>query len=572
MSDARKIIAPTPDIIAGARDVSERWYLNLALWSQYSGLRVDGHPFSFDRHLYLLPIYMDRSLDIVVMKSAQMGLTIAELLRCFHQALHHEAWGYPYPIKIGFYFPDKSGVLDVVRDRVEPLLASSPELQPYSTQPTKLLKRIGPSSVYFRYMAGKSTKDSIPLMSLFFDEVRLMSPRDVFQAYERVSAAEIKYKFHASTAGVPDTDIHGLFLESDQKWFYTRCTRCQYEQCLPLEFPDCIAEHTIGTEKGKIYYICKSCRLPLEDNQRGRYIPHGDPLHEVSGYQFSQLVSKKITAREIWRMFQTTDNIPEFWNAKLGMPYVDEENRPVHMGGLVDNEYQNISTLAEWGQYTGQTYMGVDQMMNLNYVTIIEVRGEERRLVWFEIIEDRDPFARLYQLMEDYSVSVCVCDSEPNTNDALKFARAFNRRVFLAKYGLYPDLVRWDDHWRPKRAHKKAAQEEFYQYRVFLDKYQSIGRTLEWIRRGRVQWPNPERLVQEALPLGGGARMPYPVMKTHAFHHYSSPIRIKIMENEEEQRYRFAWKFTMGDPHALDSLNYAITASLRRRSIAGWWS
>jgi len=551
----------------------ELWSYQFCLWAEYSGIKVDGHDFSFHGHNYLTPLYMDRSLEIVLMKAAQMGATIWMLLKSFHMALFPEAWGFvvhgkKMPINVGFYFPNRDLVNLMVKGRVEPMMKSTPFLEPFSREKSRQWKPINDCALWFMYMGGTSTKDAVPLMSIMLDEVRLMDTKDVRQAHERVSHSPLKYKVHASTAGYPEGDIHKLFLESDQKWFHTICERCGTDQVMPLEFPNCVAEHTIGPRRGDVYFICKkpSCRGEITNAQRGMYLPHGDPNHPVSGYQFSQLISSRASAFEIWRFFKETDNIKEFWNAKLGMPFVDEENRPVTIELLESG--QNVNPLIEWGQHSGGTYMGIDQMMNLNYHTIVEVRGESRRIVWIEITEDTDPFKRSAELMEEFDIGVCVCSTEPNTNDALKFANNFKKRVYLAKEGGYEDMQRWNDHWRPKKQLLKASKETYYQYRCFLDKYQSIGRTLEWIRDARITWGDPDKFIREQTPLKGGRLMPMPVLRTHYYPHMCCAVREKEEigdPKKEEKKYKWKWRFIGHDPHGLDSLNFAITASTRKR-------
>lgn len=549
----------------------EMWYLSFSMWAEMSGVKVDGYNFSFYGHSYLVPMYMDRSPEIVLMKSSQMGATIWMVLKAIHMCLYPEAWGFiengeRMPVNIGFYFPNRDGVNLTVKGRVEKIFKSTPELLPYSNEKSRQWKPIGDSALWFMYMGGTSTKDSVPLMGILMDEVRLMDTRDIRQAQERVSHSPIKYKVHASTAGYPKGDIHKLFLDSDQKWFHTICDKCGKDQVLPEEFPNCIAEHTYGPRKGHIYYICKFCRLEIADTQNGIYVPHGDPNHEASGYQISQLISHRITAREVLRIYQETDNIKEFWNAKLGMPYLDEDMRPVSLEMLESG--QNVNPLAAWGVPTSETYMGIDQMSNLNYVWILSVRGTERRTCHVEIIEDKDPFFRCGQLMEEYNVAICVCSYEPNTNDALAFANDFPKRVYLAKEGGYEDMHRWNDSWKPKKQLRKAEAETYYKYRVFIDKYSSILRTLEWVRDQRVTWPDPNGLIQEATPLRGGRVERSPIMVTHMYEHLSCPVKEKeeIGDTKKERReYVWKWRFVGVDPHGLAALNFACTASTRKK-------
>lgn len=542
-----------------------------ALWAQLSGLKVDNKEFKFTGHRFLYPLYADRSNDLRVMKSAQMGATIWMALRAFHQALYPYAWGFDTPIPIGFYFPGQQGLNLMVKSRMEPMMRNCPDLEPYASSGDRMWKPINESTLYFFYMGGKATKDSTPLSSIFFDEVRLMKLADINQAYERVSANDFNFKCHVSTAGLPSQDIHKLFMNSDQKWFTTVCEGCGHEQILALNFPQCIIEHPAhSTRAGDTYYACLKCQKEFRDTQHGLYVPHGDPRHEYSGYHFSQLIShhKSRTAKEIIKSWRESDNMKEWTNGKLGIPYEAADTRPLNMSILESC----VDSSLEWEMDEGGVhFMGVDQMLGLNYVFIVSKRpgNDQRRIAWFEIIEDENPWVRTAQLMEDFNVKVCLVDGEPNGNEALRFAQAFRKRVFLVKRGGYDDVIRWGDKNKKKAHFKKATKDSFYQYRVFLDKYKDIERTCSWIKDGQVIWPDPNRRIQQARPLGGGLPVASPIMSTHAYVQLCSPLRNKNVTNENTGEYKWEWLFAAdglngSDPHGLDALSYALRASERK--------
>lgn len=534
--------------------------LHPAIWAASSGVLVDGASFSFKNHRYQYPLYCDKSQDIVVMKSAQMGATIWMALRAMHQAIYPEAWGYTRPIKVGFYFPDATGVNMLVKGRIEPMLRSTPFLSPYAREQSRAWKPFGKSALYFFYMEGRSSKDSTPLMSTFFDEVRLMNPSSIGQALERLGHSERPHRVLASTAGLPESDIHRLFLDSDQKYFTTICERCGCEQILCLEFPECIVEHLRGTMAGQTYYQCKKCKQRINDPQHGRYIAHGDPKHHRSGYQFSQMLSHAPTATpaSLLSSYREALNKKEWVNAKLGIPFIDTNNQPLSPEMLE----RNISPLIQWGKPIGTCFMGIDQMVGFNVVCIVARRGEGRQVVWYEIIESLNPWNRTAQLMEDFDVEVCFLDSEPNANEALRFARDFDRRVFLVKRGSYADLIRWQAPRKVREGHRKAEKESFYEMRVFLDKYKDIERTIEWLKELRVRWGVPEELTQIATPLRGGRPTEQAVWRTHAIPQISSPIRVE--ESDGEGGTSWKWHFVGGDPHSLDALCYALRASEKK--------
>lgn len=560
--------------------VLHRWMKRrLSLWSTMSGVKVDHRDFQLLDMPHLYPMFADRSEDIRVMKAAQRGATIFMLLKASHMCLYPDTWGFPHAIKVGFYFPEKSGVSRLVKDRYIPLQYSCPDLEPYAGEQRQDMRPVGDSTLYFLFMAGTSTKDSVPLNALFIDEVRLISLDDIYQAYARLFASKPwKWKTHVSTAGYPDNDIHFLFLDSDQKWYYTTCEHCGMDQILSEEFPNCIAEPAPHSTIQRYYYICKNprCRKEITDPKQGKYIAH-NPGHEFSGFQFSQLCGGLdingdwfVSPKQVMQMYRTTKDMKEFYNSVIGVPFVDETNRPIHMGMLPNF----VNTMLDWGDPLGETcYAGIDQMMNLCYMWIIARRGQKYRVVWFEVIEGSDPFRRCGQLMNEYDVYACVCDALPNANEALRFAQDFEGKVFLAYYGEQGDAAWWDDDYHTPKKYRKVRKGTYSKYKVHFDKYKSYSFTLSAIATGQVEWPDPKEHIVTCRPYKGGLQQPLPVMITHAYPHFCSAVREQVVREEAQAKktaqltvdaYKYRWIFLGCDPHALSALNNAIWATERK--------
>jgi len=536
----------------------------LDLWAQYSGIKVDGNEFTFKNHNYLYPLFADRSEDIVLMKAAQMGATVFMLVKSYHMGLFPESWGFHGAIKIGFYFPEHRGVSRMVKDRAIPMMYTCDDLLPYAKEQRQDIRPVGDSSLYFLYMGGTSTKDSVPLNVLFFDEVRLVNLDDIMQAHHRVLHSHPRrYKHHVSTAGYPQDDIHALFLKSDQKWWHVKCESCGHYQCMPQAFPDCIAEHTHGPKAGQCYYICLKCKSKINDVQKGGFIA-AKPGHPVSGYQISQLNSRLITPYEILNQYRDATDKKEFYNSILGIPFVNKESKPV-TEDMLDN---NVRPLLRWGEATSQTFMGIDQMMGLNYAIILEKVGAEKRVVWFEIVDEDDPWTRMYELMQEFKVSVCVCDAVPNSNEAAKFARAFERKVFLAYYGNYKDPVRWEEGSRIGKGFRRAEKSTYNRYKVYLDVYRTMDYTLQLLATQQIVWPDPDQHFIVCTPFKGGRKDAYPIMKSHGYPMFACAVREHKLIDKNSKATKHMWNFVGMDPHALHTLNYAVYASERKRTAS----
>jgi hypothetical protein len=545
---------------------------NFALWAATSGIEVDHRPFNFADHKYMLPMYLDMSKMIALMKAAQMGATIWMLLRLLWFSLNNS-------VKACLFFPTQDGVGKLSKDRLAPLIRSNAQLE-QAVQDTDTIgyKQIGAkSSLYLQHMGGEATKDSTPFDMICFDEVRLLNAADIDQARERLSHSSYKYEMQVSTAGFPSADIHKVFLRGTQNYWHVNCG-CS-DGFVPSEtWPDCIA--VSGKE---VQLICPRCRKIITDTQNGQFIAH-NPSADYPSYHISQFLSKFISVKEIWDAWQRTQNIKEFYNAKLGKPYVDAENQPVK-----DDDLEAcVNTDIQWGKskpnVSGakiQRAMGVDQMSGVNYVVIAERHANKKRIIHYEIIDDRNdiymeagqrvtPFKRLYKLMNEFDIDLCLIDSMPNINEAIEFGRSFPKRVFVTFYiEAQRDMVQWEDRAKDKVKIRKGGPGIKFKYVCLLSRYLSLDYALSEIANRNVEWPVPEQFIQVARSLDTGLIEPLHIFKTHFYTHMKSIVRQKTIIDEETMRFRMDWVQMGFDPHSCHAWNLCNVAleRLRRQPI-----
>ncbi len=529
-------------------------------WLLKNDFHVDSRPFDWDAHKYLWPLYEDNSEEIVLLKAAQIGATIWLLLRLLWFVSEHT-------LKAGLYFPTKEGVEKLSKDRLSKLIDQNRGLRARLTDAGTLsLKQFGKSSLYLQHIGGTASKDSTPLDVLAFDEVRLVESRDISQAEERVSHSAYQVKYFASTAGIPNSDIHARFLRTDQHYFHTKCG-CPDGVVLCEVFPDCIA--VTPTE---VFYRCPRCGYRIRDPQNGRYVPH-NPGSALRGYQIHQMLSRYISPRKLWQTFQETDNRQEFYNAKLGVPYVDPKN----IGLTADELDACVTDTITWqrpsmrdDQLDGRMCMGVDQMAGFNYVVVLQQTGTHRRLVRLEVIEEDDPFKRCHQLMVEHRIDSCVIDAMPNYNEAANFARAFPRKVWLARWTpTAKTMVQCSDRKKEPGSLKRATAMTKVAWWVLLNKYSAMEFALGQFRDRKIAIPRSEDYVAMLRDRRGflGPTNLY----EHFRDHLTSVVRQqreRMALNEDHKRvhsgeYTYEWIYTRGDPHFLDATCYAVFAAER---------
>jgi len=564
---------------------------NFALWCQFSGVKVDDREFNFDKHRYLLPLYLDSHKNITLIKAAQMGATIYLLLRILWFARHHQ-------VKVGLYFPTKEGVENLSKDRLKSLIASNPELSlNMSDTDTLGLKKIrnihgGESAVYLSYLGGSASKDSVPLDMVAFDEVRLVSLEDIGQAGVRTDHSEYKYKLYVSTAGRPGQTIDRLYRAGHQAVWTIRCGCSALSSeggFVPSEcFPDCIVEH-----RGEVYLRCPRCKYRIYDGQNGSYVirnPAADK--EAHSYSISKFVAdqKYSPISEIWKDYKDSRNgigksIEEFYNATLGKPYIDHEAQPVNMD-ILEN---CINPDLKWAyDVTNRTKykncaMGIDQRGGQNHVIIMARSPDNKpRIVHIEEIDDKNPrywehgkpvtpFKRLYELMREFDVSMCICDAMPNFNEAHEFARTFPGRVFLSWYqdSSGPDVVKWSDKLKMKEAVKRGSKEIKLKWQVMLRRYDSLDTTLALWGKRAVEIPDPNSLVQVYRNPETAVFEPQPIAKL-LFTHLMSLVKEEeaIDPKANDGRTRTKYVFVGRDPHFAHAFNYCWFAFQRMKRQA----
>lgn len=548
---------------------------SLAMWALTSGIKVDNNELDFDTHRYLLPIYMDNSKEIVWRKAAQLGATVYMLLRVLWWLEKNQGR------KAGLYFPTKEGVENLSKDRLTPMIDSCPSISKICTEEDKLgLRRIGISSFYLYHLGGRASKDSIPLDFMAFDEVRLCNPKDIDQALERMAHSKFKYKVLMSTSGFPNVDIDARFQLGTQHCWISACG-CSNGCNLATTFPNCVVYDDPKRPK-EVYLRCPVCKYEIKDPQNGKYIPH-NPGADYNSYAVSQLVSKYISPKEIWDFYNRTTNMSEFFNSKLGLPFIDEINRGVtrdQLNGCVD------STMS-WYQNSGakeHTVMGVDQGLDYLVAVLADINpdGTKKRIRHVEVIERSNPYYyennepvspynRLHAIMKDFNVGMAVIDGMPNFSEALQFAQQYPGKVFLANYAdttSVKDTVVWNDRARPKEAQRKAGPFLKFKYTCSINRFNAMSLALSEWSQGNIRIPNPEALKQMCRSEKNNMVEPEAVA-LRLFNHLACHVRQFKEVNEETGKGTWQWTHTSPHDHLAHAWLYCNIGleRYRRRAI-----
>jgi hypothetical protein len=496
------------------------------------GLTIDGVPFDL-RHKYkhLRDFYADDHDTLVAMAGAQTGKTGRLLVKLGRDLARH--WGSLF----GYYFPDKHLPAAFSRERFKPFMQSNPDLGQYLGAPRTsgkgvdgtMTRSFGESTLYFMTTAGVSATEGLPLKGVYFDEVRRMDMGDIERAQERYSAQVNPIDVKVSTARYPESDIHKFFLEGDQRFFHSDCS-CPNGCVLSQVYPNCILDLRRATPKllrkvqhafshaGLPYlgmneldrarypeavYFCPTCGDVIVDPREGWWEAHSTGW--AHSYQMPQLLSPTYPAGRVLDKHEKARDIQEFWNSCIGIPFLDEEKRPVrleHLLACVNTELRWPARMpAEWRrQYLSNTAMGVDVQAGYLVAVIKAVAPNGKyRTIHLEVVHGKhasDPWHSLGRLMHEYDVRLAVIDQAPEWSAALRFAQAFKGRVFLANYTSNENstaMVSWGDVTKDK---KQRGKETKFKYRVNIERVKGLKWSLgRWVVRQN-EIPDPTKLVQ----------------------------------------------------------------------------
>ncbi len=564
MSKDANIIIPSKEIKVEDVTVDDLRHLgkdSFPIWCLTSGMKLDGHPVDFNRHRYLLPLYMDKTQKIAAVKAAQLGYSVYILARLIH-------FLYTNPnTKAGLYLPNQELAQNMSKDRLTPILSSIEDLKGELVPGDKLSLRQfkNGSSFYVLHLEGKSSKDSVPLDFVAFDEVRLVSAQSVAQATNRILHSDFKYELYTSTAGHAGQDIQAIYERGKQYVWMSKCS-CPDGTDLARTFPDCV----VKTDKRGRHYICVKCRSVIKDTQNGFYRSM-NPGADFNSYSVSQIASKFNDVNRIWETYSTTPNMQDFYNSTLGLPYTNEDARGVNMADL----QACVDPDLHWDKpKDGEICaMGVDQGGGYNMAVIYSTYKGKARLRHVEIIETNNPryyengqpvspFKRLDELMREWNVKLCVIDAVPNYNESLAFAQRFPKRVFLAFYSRHAkDAIAWADKNKTPPTLVKSGPLFKFKYKVTLSRYLIIDATLGMWRDQAITLPPPEQLMQICRDEGTHTLQPEsPVNRL--FLHLCKAIR-ETKTDEKTMEQTVEWVFTNDRDHLVHASAYAFAALQR---------
>lgn len=418
-------VVDKPELEISAEELAyfDAWY-----WAWWNKVRLQSGEFQLEGHEYLIEPMRSDALVKVFKKGAQLGFTEGEVLGTLWALTTGR-----YPQGVLYLFPTSDDVSDFSMARFNPLIQENYDAigKFVNTTDRTNIKRIGSGILYLRGaratqkvegLKRESSKlRSIPVDKVVFDEVDLMEEAMIQMALVRMSHSKIKKEVYIASPTIPDYGIEKRYNISDQRIWVIKCSRCNRDCCLELDFPNCVQYDKHGGAKR----VCVRCGNELFPKD-GQWVAR--EKSDIAGWWISQLNSIYVNPGEILRLYEhpPNGNPQEVYNSKLGMGYISTENRltPNILYGYCGQDGLELRD-------SGPCAMGVDVGKLLHVVIGKRLSAKQRKIVWFGELKD---FGELYHLIHQYNVTSCAIDYEPETRAAREFQSKAGCMVYLIDY------------------------------------------------------------------------------------------------------------------------------------------
>lgn len=292
--------------------------LNPAIWVlDNEFINENQKPFEFDLHRFMLQPYSDSSPDQVIMKSAQVGWSVAAILKAIHACALLK-------LNVIYVLPTRNASSEFVVPKVNPMLQRNPKLALLvKNTDNKSLKQIADRWLYFRGSQHMGEAVSTSADVIIADEYDLCSQPVLSAMRSRLQASQYRWYWKFSNPTLPGFGVHELFQDSDQMHWFVTCPHCSHEWFLDFEHDEHSKNHYV--DETRAVFACGACKgiLSDDDRQRGRWVAKY-PSRTRRGYWLNQLMVPWVSAELILQQ-QNDMDIQSFHNMVLGLPYQASE-------------------------------------------------------------------------------------------------------------------------------------------------------------------------------------------------------------------------------------------------------
>lgn len=297
-------------------------------------------PFEFTKHRFMVKPYSDCSPDQVIRKSAQVGWSVAAILKSLHAANFLK-------LNVIYVLPTRNVVHEFVTPKVNPMIDRNPVISAMVQNTNSLsLKQVGDRFVYFRGSFHEGEAISTTADLVVADEYD-RSDQKVLTVYQsRLQASDWGWFWRFSNPSLPGFGVDELYQDSDQMHWFVTCHHCQHQMYMDFLHDPHIKAHYINQDKQ--FYACGKCHKQLtnEDRRNGFWVAKYESRAR-RGYWLSQMMIPWVTADKILQQNNDMD-IGTFHNFVLGLPYQASEfmiNRKAILNACIPQQVEKTNVV-----------------------------------------------------------------------------------------------------------------------------------------------------------------------------------------------------------------------------------
>lgn len=399
---------------------------------------LKGQKFSFAGHEYQRKILEDPAQNIVIIKSAQIG--ISEMSARLALARCNLVNGF----STIYTLPSASAAQNFMKTRIDPVVDSSPYLKESVSKDVdnSSVKRFADSYLYLKGCQVDRQAISVPADMLVADEVD-NSSQDVLTLFEsRLIHSPYALTVKLSTPTIPGYGIDIAYKQSKRKLNLCKCHKCNhwfypdyFEHVKIPGYDKPLAEVTKMDFANPTfrwmgaYVACPKCgaEADLSPAYREWVVENPDDAFVDSGYRISPFDCPTIIKpAALVKSSVEYERPQDFHNQRLGVPMEDKETSL----SVAELDRAIIS------EYVGGGYsyvMGIDLGLTC-WVTIAAVLPDNALvIVHTEGVPMHDLVRRRRELAKQYRVRMTVIDSGPYTETVYRIQQE-SPNVFAAVY------------------------------------------------------------------------------------------------------------------------------------------
>jgi hypothetical protein len=497
--------------------------------------------YSYKDHEYQEKILSDTSVEVVVKKCSQVGISEASA----RMALALVCVMNPYTV--AYTLPTASFAGVFAKTRIDPIIEGSEILREsvHRTNNNNEVKQFGESFLFLRGAQSSNSPISIPVDHLIHDEWDFSDMEVLGQYVSRLTHSRWKRKTKISTPTHMGYGIDVEFKGSRQHYLFVKCNHCNH-QFIPDYYKDVripgmpgfdlhefTKRHQSNSKWRDAQLHCPRCsKVPsLQKEYREWVCKNPSENFVAAGYQVSPFDAPNIiTVSDLLNASVGYARRQDFDNFNLGLAVEDKE------ATFVAGEFEKWFVQAKTG--SGYAYvMGVDVGAQYHFV-VHAVDGFGRAVcVHRERVGMRDSRRRYHELRKEWHIGCTVMDSLPH-GETVMTLQGQDNTMYASVYVKKKTLTIYE----VKDKDDSKDEAKTFVRQVNVNRNRSFDGYMEWVRANNLTILKMNDDEDQAF-----------------IDHHCSMKRTKI-PTPDGQEFEYVWQKTDGEDHYHHASQYAWIA------------